>query len=384
MENYAYLEIDQLKAKVKELENEVIRLKDVRESYIQLWQPIDDLVRPYTALGLSVSAQACAIIKQSIETHVKQPIDKEAEFKKAHNDALLYGRGFMFEGKHVDFKKLTLIVEVPTPPSAELKGFESRCVILKQPDWSIDDLPGMWDESDLSGGLADSQNEFEQPDSELYSPAINKAWDRFQSKLNSDDPMKVKQPDTAEPSCHMVEVAIHDVKESEHVVVQIDNEATAIDQDDWYSIIESCLKRVSNGNLNEAPFPFTGISARAWLDGASAAYQHALEMYIPASKLQRITEQDTREILQSFSKWIDLSEAFSAINTWLVTYDGKSLLTKLNEHREPSYKAQRDLLLAATETIEYVNFLYSKGLIERPYQYRKLEQAIAQCEGKIQ
>jgi hypothetical protein len=45
-----------------------------------------------------------------------------------------------------------------------------------------------------------SKASVEQPDSELYSSAVNKAWDRFQSKLNSDDPMKVNQPDIAAPS----------------------------------------------------------------------------------------------------------------------------------------------------------------------------------------
>lgn len=46
-------------------------------------------------------------------------------------------------------------------------------------------------------------------------------------------------------------------------------------------IIEDCLKRVSSGDLAEAPFPLVGEEARIWLAGAASAYQHALEMLSP-------------------------------------------------------------------------------------------------------
>lgn len=50
---------------------------------------------------------------------------------------------------------------------------------------------------------------------------------------------------------------------------------------DGFAIVEAALKRVSSGNLAEAPFPLTGSDAKCWLSGAATAYQHALEMITP-------------------------------------------------------------------------------------------------------
>lgn len=51
--------------------------------------------------------------------------------------------------------------------------------------------------------------------------------------------------------------------------------------DQGFAIVEEALKRVSSGNLAEAPFPLTGDEAKCWLNGAASAYQHALEMIVP-------------------------------------------------------------------------------------------------------
>lgn len=50
---------------------------------------------------------------------------------------------------------------------------------------------------------------------------------------------------------------------------------------DGFAVVEAALKRVSSGNLAEAPFPLTGSEAKCWLNGAATAYQHALEMIVP-------------------------------------------------------------------------------------------------------
>lgn len=57
------------------------------------------------------------------------------------------------------------------------------------------------------------------------------------------------------------------------------------------------------------------------------------------TKPQRITEQDAREIIRSWGAFN--GEVFE----WWCTGVGKIVLAKLNEHREPDYKAQRDELL---------------------------------------
>lgn len=50
------------------------------------------------------------------------------------------------------------------------------------------------------------------------------------------------------------------------------------DLKEGFAIIEEALKKVSSGDLSEAPFTLTGDIAKAYLSGSASAYQHCLEM----------------------------------------------------------------------------------------------------------
>ena len=107
-----------------------------------------------------------------------------------------------------------------------------------------------------------------------------------------------------------------------------------------------------------------------------------------AAPKQRITEQDAREISSHFVQWLNEfdDQRNATISKWL-DEEGRTLLAKLNEHREPDYKAQRDLLLAAMK-----NYLLDIGSkenepvqehIQRSYKLiAAMHHAIAQCEGE--
>lgn len=67
----------------------------------------------------------------------------------------------------------------------------------------------------------------------------------------------------------------------------------------------------------------------------------------------RITEQDAREIVKNYMKhnwstYIKLTD--EAIDVWINQY-GRTLLAKLNEHREPDYKTQNEIYLSALKEI---------------------------------
>lgn len=70
----------------------------------------------------------------------------------------------------------------------------------------------------------------------------------------------------------------------------------------------------------------------------------------PPIKPPRITEQDAREIVKSWQGEGDLDAYFSY---WLSARGGRTLLEKLNEHREsePDYKAQNEIYLAALKEL---------------------------------
>lgn len=57
------------------------------------------------------------------------------------------------------------------------------------------------------------------------------------------------------------------------------------------------------------------------------------------NKPQRITEQDVREIIKSY---MQLSIPFKVTFESWISAEGRALLAKLNEHREPDYKATND------------------------------------------
>lgn len=73
--------------------------------------------------------------------------------------------------------------------------------------------------------------------------------------------------------------------------------------------------------------------------------QEIAELKEKATKPQRITEQDAREIITSAMKYFFPERSYLLrIEMWL-NDEGRTLLAKLNEHREPDYKVQRDELL---------------------------------------
>ena len=123
-----------------------------------------------------------------------------------------------------------------------------------------------------------------------------------------------------------------------------------------------------------------------------------LAIKLAAEKQQRITEQDAAEIAHSALKfWRNTVNL--TLQSWL-NGECDPLLAKLNEHREPDCKAQRDLLLAAAKEIfrpaqsvsniafnlgqhhkEWDNSIYP-SIKELDAARSKLSAAIAQCEGK--
>lgn len=77
------------------------------------------------------------------------------------------------------------------------------------------------------------------------------------------------------------------------------------------------------------------------------AYVESLEIALAAApshsqqSSQRISRKDVQEILESFSKWIDLDDYSSAITTWDATYEGRELLEKLNADGCPSHESEQ-------------------------------------------
>lgn len=106
-----------------------------------------------------------------------------------------------------------------------------------------------------------------------------------------------------------------------HPIPAQQSPAVAFPDSDGVSIIEAALKKVSSGNLAEAPFPLIGENAQCYLNGAASAYQHALEMLCVSSP--RITEQDAEAIIESYV------ESPDCFNDWIAS-EGRSLLNKLN------------------------------------------------------
>lgn len=99
------------------------------------------------------------------------------------------------------------------------------------------------------------------------------------------------------------------------------------------------------------------------------------------AKPQRITEQDVWEILRTCGVSGEV-----ATDWWNET--GRTLLDKLNEHRGPDYKAQRDLLLKRIKpAVHFVRCGIGGNYGGTPYDeqiekvYLPLKEAIAQCEG---
>lgn len=75
------------------------------------------------------------------------------------------------------------------------------------------------------------------------------------------------------------------------------------------------------------------------------------------AKPQRITEQDARELFDSFVMKLDDED----LNEWLES-EGRTLLAKLNEHREPDYKVRTDELLQAAK--QKVKDMFLEGRYE--------------------
>lgn len=161
-------------------------------------------------------------------------------------------------------------------------------------------------------------------------------------------------------------------------------DSAAVEPDEWVSIIEENLKRISKGDLGEAPFPLTGNSARAWLHGATTAYQHALEMYVPA-KPQRITEQDAQKFaLSTLKYWTQVPNG--SVEGWF-DWHGRTLLAKLNEHRELDYKAQAVSYPSGSGTLIVSNPDVNGVVIVRDEssEYRRVHQeAIAKASASTE
>jgi hypothetical protein len=131
--------------------------------------------------------------------------------------------------------------------------------------------------------------------------------------------------------------------------VPADNPAEAVPDE-----VIRTLERIAkwHGEFPEAP-PFQGKpqsygaaygsnGERDYMRGLAA---EALELLRAPShsqqSAQRISRKDVQEILESFSKWINLDDSSSAITTWDATYEGRELLEKLNAGRCPSHESEQ-------------------------------------------
>lgn len=86
---------------------------------------------------------------------------------------------------------------------------------------------------------------------------------------------------------------------------------------------------------------------------------YALPVQPSTANPKRITEQDARELITAYTLWRGteynqlMADKFSA--GYITCEQGRNILAKLNEDREPDYKAQRDEMLSAM--MRYLQFI---------------------------
>lgn len=84
-------------------------------------------------------------------------------------------------------------------------------------------------------------------------------------------------------------------------------------------IIEDALKKVSSGDLSQAPFPLVGAEARIYLNGAATAYQHALEMMPDYDQLQERLRVAEAEHVDAQNDLVLLNTKYQKIRQQLQT-----------------------------------------------------------------
>jgi len=133
------------------------------------------------------------------------------------------------------------------------------------------------------------------------------------------------------------------------------------------------LVRVKNRHPEHLDREVFFVSKNKPHDFDESDYRNAILFTSGATKPQRVTEQDARELMTSSLKYL-------TVEHWLDP-EGRTLLAKLNEHRDPDFKRQRDLLLIHAQTV--VDEYYNTPSYEQihPLYLKNLEAAIAQCEG---
>jgi len=144
--------------------------------------------------------------------------------------------------------------------------------------------------------------------------------------------------------------------------------------------------------------PVTSAAKGAWL----AAMTYAMDVMAKASAIstpipsaepkQRITEQDAREIVKSY-----IYSGESGAGAWFAE-KGESILAKLNEHREPDYKAHRcEIVNSLLDIVALISMPFCVGLDNHTefslsqdksrrlrnvdVAIKKTLKAIAKCEG---
>jgi len=114
-----------------------------------------------------------------------------------------------------------------------------------------------------------------------------------------------------------------------------------------------------------AGVPISVVCKNELCSGIHDLYLHAK----PAESVQRITEQDAREIVNSFNKWFArtdlglpglITDFDKQVTNLYLSDEGRTLLAKLNEHREPEVKAE--VSIDTDKAFEdYVKLMYKGG-----------------------
>jgi hypothetical protein len=117
---------------------------------------------------------------------------------------------------------------------------------------------------------------------------------------------------------------------------------------------DSAAFKITDAEINSITEDALGKWPTFQMQSWACKVVHAvLVKYPPCNgKLQRIAEQDAREIIEKYNDWKE-HESFRdfSVEQFFKEDASKVLLAKLNEHCEPDYKAQRDLLLRNLKSI---------------------------------
>lgn len=338
-------------------ESELETLRANYKTLIELWEPVDKFVRPLTPLGHSVCENALALLAERKAMMEQEPL---GEFSGAFS--FKDGRSY-FEVKCFD-----------ALPTVGAKLYACPIPVQSSSAVAVPEL------TDLIETILDINNRVNYSGKRGEISTVAKLALKL---LSTPTPPSSEQEEWVTNGCGEITTQpISDfLQNGTRGIEQPDSEA--LDDLPAFYIFPEALQHIDakHGTMHCI---YNFQKAKKY-----DAENKTIPVYLRAPlshKPQRITEQDAREIATQFFYWwhnTPGTNTMQGFDEW-INGDGNPLLAKLNEHREPDYKAQRDELIKVLTRVDWtpLDAWHSSELNVLVRTTLDKYESITQCEGK--